>query len=214
VGACIGVSVHSDIFVTGETNSTNLPMLNPGLGAYYDNTSNGGQDGFIAKFNNDIIPVVLPVDLVSFNCETSPVGIHIHWITAHETNNHYFTVERTRDGENYEKVAVINGSLNSYSTRHYSYTDKEAGSGSNYYRLTQTDYNGKNKTFEVIACSGPDETGEVLMKIYTVTGQLIHTSRTKDYQRSVKTAGIPSGLYLVELTADGNTKSFKHLAAQ
>ena len=49
-----------NLFMGGEftdyINSSSLPMLNPGGGAYYDDTPNGGDDSFILKF----VPCVLP----------------------------------------------------------------------------------------------------------------------------------------------------------
>ncbi|MDO8998162.1 MAG: hypothetical protein Q7W45_00245 [Bacteroidota bacterium] len=214
VGACIGVSAHSDIFVTGETNSTNLPMLNPGFGAYFDNTANGGQDGFIAKFNNDIIPVPLPIELLGFSCEPSPIGIEINWVTANEINNHHFTIERTSDGENYETIGTVKGSLNSYATHHYNYVDKTPLNGVNYYRLSQTNTSGSEKTFNLIACNHEDDKGEVLMNIYSMTGQLIYSARTNDYRVALKSAEIAIGVYLVELVEQNSKTNFKHLVTQ
>ena len=202
------------IDVTGETNSTDLPMLNPGLGAYFDNTSNGGQDGFIAKFNNDIIPVPLPVELLGFACEPSAAGIDISWITANEINNHHFTIERTSDGENYETIATIKGSLNSYATHHYNYIDKNPLNGVNYYRLSQTNTSGSEKTFNLVACNHEDDKGEVLINIYSMTGQLIYSSRVNDYRLALKSAGIAIGVYLVELVNENSKTNFKHLVMQ
>jgi hypothetical protein len=214
VGACIGVSAHSDIFVTGETNSTDLPMLNPGLGAYFDNSANGGQDGFIAKFNNDIIPTVLPVELLSFSCEPSTLGIQIRWTTANEKNNHHFTIERTRDGEKYEKITTINGALNSFSTHYYNFIDKDPTNGINYYRLSQTDNVGNEKIFNLIACNHGEETGEATLNIYSTTGQLIYTCNTVDYRQTLKNVAIPIGVYLVELKSQNTKTNFKHLVLQ
>ncbi len=54
----IAIDVNGNIYITGETNSNNLPVSDPGGGAYYDNTFNGGTpvfggDAFIIKFNNN-----------------------------------------------------------------------------------------------------------------------------------------------------------------
>lgn len=40
------------LIVAGFTTSTNLPLINSGVGTYYQPTNLGGTDGFIARFNN------------------------------------------------------------------------------------------------------------------------------------------------------------------
>jgi len=50
----IGSSIYSDrknVWVTGLAYSTNIPLLNPGGGAYFQSTNAGGVSGFILKFN-------------------------------------------------------------------------------------------------------------------------------------------------------------------
>ena len=59
-GDCGGVRTDSDgnIYVVGKTASNNLPLDNPGGGAYYQSSANsngtaGSNDGFILKFNSN-----------------------------------------------------------------------------------------------------------------------------------------------------------------
>lgn len=60
-GDCGGVRTDSDgnIYIVGKTTSTNLPIYNPGGGAYYQVLANGAptgtydNDGFILKFNSN-----------------------------------------------------------------------------------------------------------------------------------------------------------------
>ncbi len=100
----------------------------------------------------------LPIELISFTgvCVNGNVGIK--WATATETNNNYFTIEKSADGVEFEAAATINGAGNSSSVINYSYADTNPFNGT-YYRLRQTDFNGNSKKSAVIyvaACDDPN----------------------------------------------------------
>ncbi len=85
----------------------------------------------------------LPVELLNFSCENSKSSINLKWSTATETDNDYFTIERSGNGIYFEQIAKVQGAGNSSTTLHYEFTDRAPLSGPDYYRLKQTDYNGK-----------------------------------------------------------------------
>ncbi|NVO03966.1 MAG: T9SS type A sorting domain-containing protein, partial [Bacteroidetes bacterium] len=91
--------------------------------------------------------VPLPVELAEFSAKCAENVAHISWTTASETNNDYFTIERSKDGNNYEMVATLKGAGNSNSPKHYTYSDKEVFEGISYYRIKQTDFDGKFKYY-------------------------------------------------------------------
>jgi hypothetical protein len=211
VGACIGVSAHSDIFVTGETTSPNLPMQNPGGGAFFKNTNSGASEGFVVKFENDILSP-LPIELTDFSCESTLLGINLYWITASEFNNDYFTIEKTTDGNNFEILTTVKGSNNSASSKHYYYQDKTPNRGANYYRLSQTDKNGQLKYFKMITCEqSPEMNEEVTINVYSVTGQLMYTHKTSNYREYLEKSDLARGIYLVEIVGSKSTNSIKYI---
>ncbi len=84
----------------------------------------------------------LPIELLDFTALPCDQQVCLNWATATETNNDYFTIEKSRDGVNYDFVAKVNGAGNSTTLKDYSSLDKTPYQGISYYRLKQTDYNG------------------------------------------------------------------------
>jgi len=104
----------------------------------------------------------LPIELFHFDvqCATDKHSVNIHWTTASETNNDYFTIERSEDGANFVAIGTVKGAGNSTRSIDYQFTDYEPAGSVNYYRLKQTDFDGRNKTFGIAAknCSTDDQT--------------------------------------------------------
>lgn len=196
VGKCIGVSAHSDIFIAGETTSTNLPMLNPGGGAYY-NTAAG--QGFVTKFNNDIVTSPLPIELMGWSCNTVAEGIQLNWSTATENNNDYFEIERTQDGTHWETITHVSGAGTSTTYHEYSFLDRTPLPGTNYYRLKQVDFDGTAKYYEPSACEHTSS-GVVTMTVFNMEGQQVLNEVTEDYRASIENSQLPSGAYMIELS--------------
>ncbi len=84
----------------------------------------------------------LPIELLSFDAKPNGSVVDLTWETASEKNNDYFTIEKTKDGSNFETVEKVNGAGNSTSLLNYSAIDTHPYEGVSYYRLKQTDYNG------------------------------------------------------------------------
>lgn len=87
----------------------------------------------------------LPVEVMNFNLEQQiNQQITIFWQTASEFNNDYFTVEKSADGSIWSLVDRIKGAGTSNKLISYQVFDDFPGSGIYYYRLKQTDYDGKS----------------------------------------------------------------------
>lgn len=93
----------------------------------------------------------LPIKLLNFEANSKGNSVNINWSTASEINNDYFTIEKSSDGKIYEICDNIRGAGNSLKTLKYSFTDNKPFSGRSYYRLKQTDYDGKFEIFNPVS---------------------------------------------------------------
>ena len=82
---------------------------------------------------------------------TSSGDILLEWSTESEKNNSHFSVEKSTNGLTFKEIGRVDGAGNSSQTEKYTFTDVTSTSGTNYYRLKQTDYNGNFKYHNVNA---------------------------------------------------------------
>ncbi len=93
----------------------------------------------------------LPISLTNFSSEfISENRIKVIWETESEINNDYFIIEYSPDGLNFESFETVYGAGNSNTPNSYSVLYETEVHATNYFRLTQTDFNGKQETFEII----------------------------------------------------------------
>lgn len=130
----------------------------------------------------------LPIELASFTGRlTDDNQVELDWSTEIEVNNHFFTIERSADGVNYTELATVEGAGNSTQPRQYTLLDAKPLSGTNYYRLKQTDYDGKNAYVGTVAISTKNTADGMTATLYPnplngrtlgieLTGQDIATS--------------------------------------
>ncbi|MEI6766382.1 MAG: T9SS type A sorting domain-containing protein [Bacteroidota bacterium] len=137
----------------------------------------------------------LPIKLLSFTASCNNGQVTADWATATETNNDYFTLERSPDMTSWESVAKVAGAGNSNTTRNYSASCSNPYSETTYYRLKQTDFDGQFTYSSVVAidCKSEEWIGtsvypnpaedyiffdialptaeKVVLKVYNVVGQ-------------------------------------------
>jgi hypothetical protein len=92
----------------------------------------------------------LPVELVSFSGKLNKRKVDLNWITETEINNDFFTIERSADNINFTEIDIVNGYGNSTVRHNYAYTDQIPLRGISYYRLKQTDYDGRSEYLPTI----------------------------------------------------------------
>jgi len=122
-------------------------------------------------------PASLPVEIASIDADCNYKGNPvIRWATLSETNNHYFTIERSSDALSWDNVAEIPGAGNSNTPLFYNYTDSGTINQSFYYKLSQTDFDGTESEGWVIEakCSNNINTTGYNIFAYSDDAHVIH----------------------------------------
>lgn len=181
-------------------------------------------DGYytIGTRNNANSP--LPVQLTGFSAQETEQGVELQWRTETELNNDHFTVERSADGEYFEGIQKVAGAGTSTVSHTYSVVDAVPLTGTSYYRLKQTDQDGKVMYSGIVAIEVmstelgyavyPNPARETLhvksgadtrIRIFDALGQPIQfTSNREGAQVTINTAEFKRGLYVVQII-DGKT---------
>jgi len=93
------------------------------------------------------IGAVVPVELARFTGEFVDGNVFLSWITATETNNKGFEIERVNVNYsqimNWETIGFVKGNGTITKPRSYSFIDENLKPGIYNYRLKQIDYSGK-----------------------------------------------------------------------
>ncbi|MFK8044898.1 MAG: T9SS type A sorting domain-containing protein [Crocinitomicaceae bacterium] len=85
----------------------------------------------------------LPVSLTYFKASKRELeDVLLEWETQSESNNDFFQIEKSVDGETWKFLAKIEGAGNSPNVNFYEITDRAPQFGVNYYRLSQIDFDG------------------------------------------------------------------------
>jgi hypothetical protein len=127
----------------------------------------------------------LPIDLLSFDakCEEGEVGLTFD--VASQINNDYYTIERSVDNKNWSIVTEIAGveGGNTSTEMSYRWTDYSPLRGMSYYRLTQTDFDGRSEIFAPITAACRDqEIGDYSVYPNPAKEQLMIDLELDDYQ--------------------------------
>jgi len=124
------------MYVWGNTSSTSVF----GFGKF-----NHATNKFNSIYIKGTVSNTLPVTLTSFKATKQSNSVRLNWVTASEQNNSYFTVLRAGDDKNFLPIGKVNGNGTTNITKEYSLADYKPLAGSNYYKLSQTDFDGTTK---------------------------------------------------------------------
>jgi hypothetical protein len=124
-------------------------------GAINASTSGIFCQGFstICPYWLDIGPLV--VELTLFEATVYNGYVDINWITASETNSHYFTLYKSDGFTDFKPIDKIDAAGYSNSIKEYNYRDNSPLEGNIYYKLVETDLNGIKHEYNIINVYNP-----------------------------------------------------------
>ena len=126
----------------------------------------------------------LPIKLVSFNAGWSGSVIKLNWATATEENNEYFTIERSANANEWISIKTIKGAGNSASLLNYETVDASPLAGVNYYRLRQTDIDGRSSYSDVVSVEAGSNAGKVSLFPVPNSGNTINLRGISNYNEN------------------------------
>jgi photosystem II stability/assembly factor-like uncharacterized protein len=183
----------------------------------------------------------IPVELYLLYAAISGSGVELQWSTATEMNNRGFEIERKQDNTEWEVLGFIPGSGTTAEKKEYSFIDENITAGKYNYRLKQIDYDGSfeysnvleitfDRVYEyALAQNYPNpfnpyttikyslpRQGRVTIIIYDALGREIvklidQEKPAGEYSIEFNASGLPSGVYVYRMQADGFTQSRKLL---
>lgn len=179
---CSGIGTmyvdNSAIWTSSATPNQNLFWSGDGnliIGQDMDGNGNNivNLDNFVMK---NFTCTTLPLKLISFTGSTEGQRNVLQWSTDSEVNSNYFTIQRSTDGLNWTDLLRVDGAGTSNDKAFYSAYDPEPAESINYYRLTQTDFNGHTEKFGIISIDNTQTKNNKVVKIVDILGRDVDDS--------------------------------------
>lgn len=194
--------------------------------AWTGDTMNTNIYQWMLQFERSVVNSPTPVTLTSYQLSiTGNKEVAINWTTSAEEQNQYFTIERSVDGSTFSKIGQVAGS-NRTTGSQYQYIDPSPVTGNNFYRLSQTDFDGTTTYFTIkkatIIAAGKQLTlfpnpvqhtvtisvdqpweGAFTINIIDARGKVVqtgHYQKTSGYwQKDVQLGQLPAGTYWMQI---------------
>jgi hypothetical protein len=189
-------------------------------------------DGELFTIGSAAFTTPLPVVLTSFNAQLTNAGVNLDWGTATEINNDYFTISKSRDGAEFFEIARIPGAGNTTEPQSYEFIDPLPLPGRSYYRLSQTDFDGRVTRFKVamiqyeplsVVYPNPathevnldvDDKESFAAEIVNSIGQKVYVKQTSTNGRITwNVESLPRGIYFITILRNGSLTTQKLVLA-
>ena len=196
--------------------------------------TSGAVDSF-SPFTFGMEPSILPVRFLSFQPVVRQHAVELHWQTANEEAQDYFTVERSADGLNFQPVARVQGKGQSGVVASYQVADIAPLQYNSYYRIKETNADGLANYSAIKAVSrqvlsgalqlypNPSVDGRLWLqaaqelnaddtqvKVFDMLGmEQVGYQLSGQQQVNLDLSALPQGTYFVEVHTPAQTKTFR-----
>lgn len=168
----------------------------------------------------------LPVELINFTATIENDNALLTWRTLSERNNRGFDIEKSLNSKDFYKIGFKDGAGSTDQAHDYSFVDYEL-SGVSYYRLKQTDLDGRFEYSKVAVVIpegmsddmkvSPNPATDKLkisikgtiqqVNILNLNGQLVF-SKSKS-TKNIDITDLPEGMYLLQVITENGVKTKK-----
>ena len=154
-GTGIGIVVVDGVLVWSNDGPDNRNLYWTGAGNMIIGNAMDASGNQAAIFDDVSYAVyttspVLPVELIEFTANRNGKDVMLNWVTATETNNDFFEIQRSANSHEWETVFTVRGAGNSNNEIDYIEYDYNASESNLFYRLNQVDFDGKSELSEVV----------------------------------------------------------------
>ena len=224
----IALSINGNIFIPGATDSA---FTFATTGTYQTTYGGGTYDAYIASFNSS---GTLPVQLTSFNAKLgNNKEVICTWQTASELNNDYFEVQRKSSSmqeaggslnDGWKVIGKVKGNGTIEIINSYQFIDVSTPldmTGTLYYRLKQSDFDGKSTLSDIRVVSlnqkntdwniypnpainelqiETTSSEKLTAQLFDITGKQVLTTLSFTKSANFFTETLSQGLYFARIT--------------
>lgn len=143
------ITTSADVFDIDYNFNSNTYANSDGVFVQYN--SSGGAPTLYGDDDCNLTPVVLPVELYSFNGKIENNETYLYWTTLSEYNFSHFQIYHATENSTFKEIGKVNTTGNSISKQDYRMIHPEPAPGVNYYQLKAIDNDGKINNHGIIA---------------------------------------------------------------
>jgi hypothetical protein len=172
----------------------------------------------------------LPVHLLSFTLSYNDAIVMLQWKTTNESNNSGFGIQRSADGSNWITLDFVPADKPATGIITYKWNDRLPLAGKSYYRLKQTDKDGRYEYSKILSVDvhqaervtiypnpaheklvaqfGRTITGKLVL--YNMQGQTVLTMPVSNQlSATLNVKGLTPGTYALQVLANDDRRNYK-----